>query len=110
MRISPKSFFLTALFIVIIAAAFAWSLHVREPYLGDTGDFGSVLQWTLQWYHEGPIALKFGLFDHFRALETPTLALRDDYASYPAGLIVVPWAVASILHIEPTAAFISIID
>lgn len=101
---------LWAAYVLVISAAFVLSLIIRWPYLGDTGDFGSILQWTLQWYHEGPLALKFGLFDHFSALETSTLALRDDYASYPAGTIVVPWLVAGLLQMEPTPALISIVN
>jgi hypothetical protein len=50
------------------------------------------------------------MFDHFFALETPLLAQRLAYESYPPGMIVSPWLVSTILRAPPTPALINAVN
>ena len=92
--------------LLLAVSCFAWSVEIRherlsayfQGHLNDNADqaLGGRHQWltaqtllhTNHWFDDGPAASGFALLWTPKSVETPTLASRDVYESFPPGAIV----------------------
>jgi len=78
----------------ITVAVFDYTVEIRKPYFGELSDglsmflTGSTLEFAKNWYIEGPLNLKFGMFENPRSIEFTNLSSRGAYLSYLPGSII----------------------
>lgn len=96
------------LLVLTFVTIFAITITIRLDQIWNYDEFGSVLGWTKQWVNEGPVNLRFGLYDYFPSLEARTLEQRRAYFSYPPGLVFLPWLVSSLTNIPPSGSLLVI--
>lgn len=92
---------------------FYYTLEIREPWQveelsggGKQWLTGSTLEFSKEWYHEGPINIHFGMFEYPASVEFPTLKSRSPYTSYPPGAIIPIYVLSKIRGKEPTISMI----
>jgi len=88
-------------------------LEIREPWrveelsgVGHQWLTGSTLEFSKEWYHEGPQNIHFGMFEYPASVEFPTLKSRSPYTSYPPGTIIPIYILSIIKEKEPTISMI----
>lgn len=99
------------LFFTVIV--FYYTLEIREPWrveeLSEGGHqwlTGSTLEFSKEWYYEGPQNIHFGMFEYPASVEFPTLTSRNPYTSYPPGTIIPIYVLSKIREKEPTISMI----
>ena len=104
--------------VVVVANALTWalSLQYRWPYLNqipvhDLDVTTSVaVMWARSWWWEGAFKLGFALPYAPLSIETPTLAARRVYESWPPGLVFPVYFSALALGQEPSVALVNWIN
>lgn len=102
-KISPAIIF--SFFLLII---FFYTVWLRNDFFGIVSDWhhqflsSSTLQFALNWYREGILNLKFGMFEFPASIEFPTLADRSLYISYPPGTVIPFYFLCKLLNQEPS--------
>ena len=111
-----KNIFFLSLLIVINVALFKYSVTIRKPWFGilassphdPTGHHqwltGSTIVFTNNWLEEGPLKLKFGLFQNPKSIETESN--RHPYGSYPPGTIIPIYLLAKLTGQDATPSLV----
>jgi hypothetical protein len=100
------------LLLVIAGSLFAYSVELRRPWFGtspvclETWLNASTILWAKHWYREGPWKLWFGFFWDPDSIEFPRLESRTMYSSYPPGGVLPVYALAKVLHREPSISLV----
>jgi hypothetical protein len=96
----------------ITLVIFQYTVSIREPWFGELSDghhqwlTGSTLEFTENWYNEGPVNLDFAMIQNPASIEFPTLLSRDPYLSYPPGTIIPIYFASEIIGHKPTVGLI----
>lgn len=106
---STKTTILSLLLLVAFASGlFAYSVDLRRSWFGtspvcpETWLTSATLLCSREWYQEGPWHLRFGLVLDPNSIESPDLASREVYCSYPPGVILPIYALSQVLRREPS--------
>ncbi|OPX60504.1 MAG: hypothetical protein A4E25_00360 [Methanobacterium sp. PtaB.Bin024] len=93
-------------------AVFEYTVEIRKPYFGELSDglhvwlTASTLKFAKNWYYEGPLNLKFGMFENPRSIEFQNLSSRKPYLSYLPGSIIPIYSLSVITGQEPNVPLI----
>ena len=93
-----------------------YALGHRLPYMDQIPVFDADLitaearMWARIWWDEGPLKLWFSTPLAPRSIETPTMAARDIYESWPTGAFVPIYLVAKFLGVEPSVPMVNWIN
>ncbi len=104
--------FCIILLFIITLVIFQYTVTIREPWFGELSDghhqwlTGSTLEFTENWYNEGPLNLDFAMLKNPSSIEFPTLSSREPYLSYPPGTIIPIYLVSEIVNHKPTVGLI----
>lgn len=96
----------------ITVAVFEYSVEIRKPYFGELSDgkhvwlTANTLKFAKNWYFEGPLSLKFGMFDYPRSIEFQNISSRGAYLSYLPGSILPIYSLSVISGQEPNIPLI----
>lgn len=96
----------------ITLVIFQYSVTLREPWFGELSDgnhqwlTGSTLEFSENWYNEGPLNLDFAMLANPSSIEFPTLSSREPYLSYPPGTIIPIYLISEIIKHKPTVGLI----
>ena len=91
---------------------FEYTKEIRKPYFGELSDglhvwlSASTLKFAKNWYREGPLNLRFGLFENPASIEFPDLSSREPYLSYPPGSVIPIYLLSVITGNEPSIPLI----
>lgn len=97
----------------ITFCVFLYTVKIRQPWFNTLSYghhqwlTGSTIKFTKMWLSEGPINLKFGMFENPSSIEFPTLNSRLFYSSYPPGTILPIYIICKWLRLEPTPGLIN---
>jgi len=100
------------LIFLLTSFLFAFTVVLREPYFGALSQrnhqwlTADTLKFSRNWYREGPVKLRFGMFLNPDSIEFPTLSMRELYISYPPGTVVPIYLLSVITRREPSLALI----
>lgn len=92
---------------LLLSIGFALSLQLgEEPVHGWKPGYwswftSSLVTYSSNWYHEGPTALGFGMFEYPDSIEFNKLKDRRHYNSYPPGYAVPVYLVSKLLGTPP---------
>jgi hypothetical protein len=98
--------------LVFTSGLFLYTVHIRKPWRGVLSEehhqwvTGSALKFTHNWYAEDPVSLKFAMLELPKSVESPTIAERDTYMSYPPGLVVPIYVLSEVTGHPPTASLV----
>jgi len=115
MRVFANRAFAATVCVVLLcavtAALFSYTVHLRRPWWGttstlDTGLTAGTLLVSKQWYREGMLRLRAGVYGNPRSIEFPTLASRGIRSSYPPGAVVLPHCLSMLVGREPTISLL----
>lgn len=107
-----KVVFCIFLLFSITFVVFQYTVEIREPWFGELSDghhqwlTGSTLEFTENWYNEGPLNLGFAMLQNPSSIEFQTLSSREPYLSYPPGTIIPIYIVSELLRHEPTPTMV----
>ena len=93
-----------------------YALGHRLPYMDQIPVFDADLitaearMWARMWWDEGALKLWFSTPLAPRSIETPTMAARSVYDSWPTGAFVPIYLVAKILGVEPSIPMVNWIN
>ncbi len=102
--------------VVLVPLLFMLSLGPRLAVVGQTplgmaGWNAAGSAWVAeQWQAEGPLRLRLGMYWDGPHVETPTLAERAQYVSFPPGAIVLLYSYAQILGQTATPALAQVLS
>lgn len=104
--------------LVAVGVLMVWlsALGQRLPYMDQIPVFDAdattaeAHMWARIWWDEGPRNLWFSTPRAPRSIETPTLAARSLYESWPPGAFVPIYAAAAFLGIEPSVPLVNWIN
>lgn len=96
---------------------FQYTVEIREPWFGELSGVepsnghhqwltGSTVEFTKNWYNEGPVNLEFLMLQNPSSVEFPTLSSRDPYLSYPPGVVIPIYVISELTKQEPTPALV----
>lgn len=107
-----KNIILIFLLFIITAGIFQYTVGIRRPWFGTLSAghhqwlSGSTLKFSKNWYTEGPLALKFGMIENPKSIESPTLESREPYPSYPPGAILPIYIIGKLRGHQPTPSLL----
>ncbi len=93
-------------------AVFDYTVEIRKPYFGEFSaehhvwSTASTLIFAKNWYYEGPLNLKFVMFENPRSIEFQNLTSREPYLCYLPGSIVPIYSLSVITGQEPNVPLI----
>jgi hypothetical protein len=93
-----------------------YALGLRLPYMDQIPVFDADVttaaahMWARIWSDEGPLKIWFATPRSPRSIETPTLAIRTLYESWPPGAFVPIYVAAKFLGVEPTVPLVNWIN
>jgi hypothetical protein len=96
----------------ITLVIFQYSVEIREPWFGELSSdhhqwlTGSTIEYSKNWYFEGPLTLKFTMLDNPKSVEFPMLSSREPYLSYPPGAIIPIYIISEVVRHPPTPAMV----
>lgn len=102
----------TKIFSFLLLIIFFYTVILRRPFFGIVADWhhqflsSSSLQFAINWFREGILNLKFGMFEFPASIEFPTLAQRSLYISYPPGAVLPLFVISKILNTEPNGSIL----
>ena len=108
--------FIGCLLGLAVFAVWAYTVQLRLPYMNQVpvydadGISAEASMWARMWWDEGPFKLWFSTPRAPLSIETPTLAARTLYESWPSGAFVPIYLVALILGQEPSVAIVNWIN
>lgn len=108
--------FMGCLLALAVFAVWAYTVRLRLPYMNQVPVFDAdgisaeASMWARMWWDEGPFKLWFSTPRAPRSIETPTLAARTLYESWPSGAFLPIYLVALILGQEPSVALVNWIN
>ncbi|WP_140977551.1 hypothetical protein [Bradyrhizobium guangdongense] len=82
----------------------------QVPVFDADGITPEAKMWALMWWDENPFKMWFSTPRVPRSIETPTLAARTLYESWPSGAFVPIYLVAKILGVEPSVTMVNWIN
>lgn len=108
--------------LLCVLGLFAYSVDLRAPYFGDStdapgavnphvpgeehGPTGSTVTFLQNWHEESARALKFGMFEHPRSVESTTPEERMPYVAHPPGALLPIYGLALVLDWAPSHALV----
>lgn len=99
-----------------VLVVWLYALGHRLPYMDQIPVFDADLitaearMWARIWWDEGPLKLWFSTPLAPRSIETPTMAARGIYESWPTGAFVPIYLVAKFLGVEPSVPMVNWIN
>lgn len=115
MRVFANRAFAATVCVVLLcavaAALFSYTVRLRRPWFGTTGTLDAgltagTLLVSKQWYREGMLRLRAGVYCNPRSIEFPTLASRGIRSSYPPGAVVPLHCFSILVGHEPTISLL----
>lgn len=100
------------LLFIIALGVFQYTVEIREPWFGNLSDgfhhwlTGSTLKYANNWYRDGVLNLRFGMFEQPSSIEFPTLRSRIPYESYPPGSIIPIFLLSKLSGHEATPSLV----
>ncbi|MGT2434889.1 hypothetical protein ACU4GH_02465 [Bradyrhizobium betae] len=97
-------------------AVWLYTVRLRLAYMDQVPVFDAdgitpeAKMWALMWWDENPFKMWFSTPRAPRSIETPTLAARTLYESWPSGAFVPIYLVAKILGVEPSVTMVNWIN
>lgn len=88
---------------------FHYTDEIRAPWFGvlsysDQWETGSTIIFATNWYHEGPVNLKFAMLEYPPSIEYQTISSRSPYTSYPPGAVIPIYLISKLEGHEPNAS------
>ena len=99
-----------------VFALWLYTVWLRRAYMNQIpvydadGISGEAHMWARMWWDEGPLQMWFSTPLAPRSIETPTLAARTLYESWPPGAFVPIYLIAKILGIEPSIPLVNCVN
>jgi hypothetical protein len=99
-----------------VFAVWIYSVQLRLAYMNQIpvydadGVTAEGHMWARMWWDEGPLNLWFATPRAPRSIETPTLADRKLYESWPPGAFIPIYLVAKLLGLEPSVPMVNWIN
>jgi len=109
-RCSRPGVVCVVLLLVLASGCFAYSVRLRRPWFNtspvciESWLTSQPVLWSRQWYREGALRLRFGLYLDPDSIEFPTQQSRGVYSSYPPGVLLPVYAMSTLLGREPSMA------
>lgn len=101
-----------AVLVLVVGLLFAYTVELRAPWFGKLSLLhhqwlsGSTVKFTRNWYREGAFELRFLMLERPRSIESPDIASRQVYLSYPPGTLLPVYALARLAGREPDASLV----
>lgn len=103
-----KKFSIPLTLFLFTSVLFLYTLHIRKEWFGTISPWGnqwltgSTLEWSKNWYYDGPVKLKFALLRNPSSVEFGSLVDREIYYSYPPGQIMPIYFISKVLTKPPS--------